>query len=440
MNKEFINIEHEVIFNKLIEAISRKSDGSETLETLNNIKTLDSPHQYLNEIHHNLNIMVKNKENYAYRYIHSHRKVLGPVIIFTKRLIRKMLKWYIEPITFQQTTFNNAVTPAIGRTTEILTELINKSIEMNQEFLKKEQQLIQIQNENNELLIRLSNMENDYTDKVAQLKSEFSDKLAGIEERHNIYASQIDYATTKLDKLDCLDLFKGEEFTIFNKNTFSQSGEDCILAYIIYVLGIPFEYVEYIDLGANHAKEMSNTYFFYSKGAKGILVEANPQLIPELRFYRHRDVILNKVVDVDKEKKVDFYILNGDGLSTPDYESALSFCEKNPSLEIVEKVEVDTIDYNTIVEKYLGKAPTILSIDIEGEDLKILETINFDNYRPTLIVIEMISYDTKLNYQTKNNEIKMYLDKMDYDEYAFTGINSIFIDRRYLRERSIGAE
>ncbi len=47
------------------------------------------------------------------------------------------------------------------------------------------------------------------------------------------------------------------------KTTYSQSGEDAILAYLFAVLGIPFAKCSYLDLGANRPKEMSNTYFFY---------------------------------------------------------------------------------------------------------------------------------------------------------------------------------
>lgn len=91
-----------------------------------------------------------------------------------------------------------------------------------------------------------------------------------------------------------------------------------------------------------------------------------------------------------------------------------------------------TISYNDIVEKYLGKAPVLLSIDIEGNDEAILRSIDLDNYRPVVIVIEMIDYNVNLAYKTKKQAIKQYMETQNYDEYAFTGINSIFIDRRYL--------
>jgi hypothetical protein len=66
---------------------------------------------------------------------------------------------------------------------------------------------------------------------------------------------------------------------------------------------------------------------------------------------------------------------------------------------------VETISYNSIVEKYLGKAPTILSMDIEGKDFEILSNIDFDKFRPVLIVTEMNKYDIKLSHSSKNESL-----------------------------------
>ena len=217
-----------------------------------------------------------------------------------------------------------------------------------------------------------------------------------------------------------------------NKRTLSQAGEDSILAFAINTLGMNFEDCVYLDLGANHAKEMSNTYFFYSMGARGVLVEANPELIPELKFFRNGDIILNKCVSDKSGELIEFYILNGDGLSTPNLEVAEECIRKNSNLEIIKKVTVETITVNEIIETYLGKSPVILNVDIEGKEMDILNSIDFDKYRPMFIIIEMIEYKPTLVVGEKNNEILRFMEKKSYQEYAFSGINSIFIDTRQI--------
>lgn len=339
---------------------------------------------------------------------------------FFKKVIKKCIGWYIDPKTNYQEKYNAAVTPAFGKTRELLNIHANKLSELERRVINS--------------LEQKAMMEKCYIEKfdlVEQKQQELELKLLQMQDENKIHSDFINAANDKLAELEKTGIFSRQE-NFFIKSTYSQSGEDSILAYILKMVGIPLEKVDYIDLGANHAKEMSNTFFFYNNGAKGILVEANPKLIPELTFYRHRDLILNFCVDVVSGREVNFYILSGDGLSTPNYDEALLVCEKNPSLEIVDQKRVKTISYNDIVEKYLGKAPVLLSIDIEGNDEAILRSIDLDNYRPVVIVIEMIDYNVNLAYKTKKQAIKQYMETQNYDEYAFTGINSIFIDRRYL--------
>jgi len=221
--------------------------------------------------------------------------------------------------------------------------------------------------------------------------------------------------------------------------SYSQCGEDMIVVFVLGALGIPLEDASYIDLGANHAKKISNTYYLYEQGARGVLVEANGDLIPELRFYRGEDTILNRCVSATSGEMIDFYIMGtsfvtGDGLSTAVEDDALSFIEKNPKLKIHKKITVETIEYNDICINYLGKSPVLLNIDIEGKELEILKTIDFTNYRPLMIIVEIIPYNTHLKMPIKNKEISEYLIEMDYFEYAFTGVNAIFVDKREVNQ------
>ncbi|RKJ58744.1 hypothetical protein D7X33_29680 [Butyricicoccus sp. 1XD8-22] len=435
MGPKFKNVEHEVIYNKMIKTLNIEADNNITSgKSLTNNGLSTDLTQYIRA-------MEANKNNEAHRYLHSHRKVIGHAIIFSKKVARKLLKWYINPITQQQTAFNNAATSALARTSEVLGKTEEDINELNIKYENSDGKIQQLQN-----VVTLVNDKYEDIDfelqKLQNAVSFTSNKYEDLESELQQLKKQHQELLTKVSKieevnsvlLEKYDLSTNEE-SFFEKKTFGQSGEDSILAYILHFLRISFESVTYIDLGANHAKEMSNTYFFYNKGAKGVLVEANPHLIAELKFYRNRDIVLNNVIDVVNDDEVEFFILSGDGLSTVDYKEAQKFGHINPEIEIVDKKLVKTITYEHIVEQYLGKAPTILSIDIEGKDFEILQSIDFDKYRPLLIVVEMIDYNTKLNYKTKNNEVLTFLNSKNYDEYAFTGINSIFIDKEFLNKR-----
>lgn len=221
-----------------------------------------------------------------------------------------------------------------------------------------------------------------------------------------------------------------EKWSLFNKVTNSQAGEDSIVAYVARMVGKPFEQCSYIDLGANHPVEMSNTYFFYSFGAKGVLVDANDALCRELRSERPGDVVLNNAVSGRSGETVEFNILNTDGLSLVGSIEELQ--KENKDIKLERTVSIETICYNDIVDKYMKEAPFLLNIDIEGREMDILRSIDFENKRPFILVVEMTPYSIKLVVGEKNQEIMDFMESVGYAEYAFTGINSIFIDKRAL--------
>lgn len=223
------------------------------------------------------------------------------------------------------------------------------------------------------------------------------------------------------------NIFHAQNFQLFNKKSYSQAGEDAIILYACAMLGIPFAKCSYLDLGANKPIEMSNTYLFYQQGARGVLVEANPALIPDLERDRSGDVILNKAVTAHSGDEILFQILNLDGLSkVGDISEILA---KNPEAQLEQKVSVRTIAVNDVIREYFhGTAPVIINLDIEGLELEILKSIDFAVYRPLFFIIEMIPYSENLVLNQKDQELVDYMHSKNYQEYAFTGINSIFID------------
>lgn len=429
---QFDNIEHEIIYNRMIETLKRNRKVKE-----DNINDSQITHYEFipNEVYDNINILNNKREIAAHRPLYSHRKIIGKFVIFSKKVARRCLKWYINPITEQQTEFNNAITPIIGKLTEITGNNVNNINDINADIndINTDINLLKQMNMKLEELEKTNKDLNVFIENRV-LKIEEENKL--ILEHFKEYQKVFDKNNEEMENIKyALDIKLIEE-PFFNKKTWSQSGEDTILAYIFYVLGIKTEDIEYLDLGANHAKELSNTYYFYNKGAKGVLVEANPQLIGELKYYRHRDIILNKAVSINDGENVDFYILNGDGLSTMDKKSAEEACRLNSVLRIEEVKTVETISINRIIEKYFEKAPTFISIDIEGQEIELINSIDFEKYRPLVIIVESIEYRPYLDINIKNNEVVNVMKEYGYVEYAFTGINSIFIDEKFMNERN----
>ncbi len=211
--------------------------------------------------------------------------------------------------------------------------------------------------------------------------------------------------------------------------TYAQSGEDLILASLFYKLSI--DKPSYLDIGANHPSYISNTYYFYLRGSRGVCVEPNPFLSKKIEKLRKRDIILNAGIGFDKQTEADFYLFpkNAHGLSTFSKEEAEYWqntgMKKVGKIKFEKVIRVSLFDINTVIEKYCKKTPDFISIDVEGLDLSILQSLDFNLYDPKVFIVETLKYDGDQN-EYKNKEIIDFMIGKGYEEYADTHVNTIF--------------
>ena len=69
----------------------------------------------------------------AYRPLYSCRPIIGSVIVFVKKVIRKLVKFYVEPITFDQSDRN----AHMARALELLQEQLQKQTEEIEQLKRK---------------------------------------------------------------------------------------------------------------------------------------------------------------------------------------------------------------------------------------------------------------------------------------------------------------
>ena len=230
-------------------------------------------------------------------------------------------------------------------------------------------------------------------------------------------------------------------FEIFKKKqddfhrTYSQCGEDRILLSIFNTLGISKP--TYIDVGANHPTNLSNTYLFYLNGSTGINIEPDPELIDSFNKCRPNDVNINVGIGIGSvvEDLLDFYVMSNRVLNTFSKEEAERVSSYGSySIESIKKIKV--IPLQKIIESYfsLGKMPDFISIDVEGLDYQILETLDLKNYTQTIFCVETINY-TEDNSEKKNEAIFKYFADSDFFVYADTYLNTIFMNKNYWQNR-----
>lgn len=86
----------------------------------------------------------------------------------------------------------------------------------------------------------------------------------------------------------------------------------------------------------------------------------------------------------------------------------------------VKEIKVPLLGINDILSG-LDYVPDFLLIDAEGEDIRIIRAIDFDRYRPMVIMIEIAHMDGS------ENDLRDFMAQKGYSVYAGIEQNMIFV-------------
>lgn len=201
---------------------------------------------------------------------------------------------------------------------------------------------------------------------------------------------------------------------------YAQNAEDIVLAYIFKTLDIPFSEIKYLELGVCHPIEINNTYFFYKHGARGILIDANPECRELVQLLRPRDSFKNVAIAREsKEEFVNFYISENRGLCSLSEKVIEEKAARNGGAHIEKIIQVPQIGINELLSD-IDYDLDLVSIDIEGFDKETIMGWDFTLKLPKVIVIELIDYETAVFMATKG-----------YYCYMRIGSNSIYVLHNY---------
>jgi FkbM family methyltransferase len=182
-----------------------------------------------------------------------------------------------------------------------------------------------------------------------------------------------------------------EQLKYTNKDSFSQEREDLILNRIFKGKSKGF----YVDIGAHHTQRFSNTCMFYQRGWHGINIDAQPGSMELFNKERLRDINIERAISYD-DRIIDFYQFNEPALNTFYREKAIRHDTDANQYHIVNIVKIKTETLNSTLDEYLpaNKAIDFLTIDTEGYGFRIIKSIDFEKYKPKVIVTECQDRDS----------------------------------------------
>jgi FkbM family methyltransferase len=220
---------------------------------------------------------------------------------------------------------------------------------------------------------------------------------------------------------------------IYGQTSYSQCGEDILIRGLLNSMEITHPY--YIDIGAHHPKYMSNTFFFYEKGANGICIEPDPHLFSKIRKSRTRDLCLNVGIGNGENTEAEFFVMTAPTLNTFSKRDAEAN-DRQGIYRIKKTIKLPLVSINEILEKYAVQIPDLVSIDVEGWDLEILKSLDYSRFRPKLFCIETLSHDDNFK-EVKAKETLDFLNAKGYLVIADTWLNTIFADKVLWENRKI---
>lgn len=137
----------------------------------------------------------------------------------------------------------------------------------------------------------------------------------------------------------------------------------------------------YVDIGANHPFRFSNTYWAYAKGWRGINIEPDLKNYELLKQYRKEDININCGVS-DEETQLKYYVFRESALNT--------FCEEEirNRADVVETCMIPVKRLDSIFREHHVKNIDYIDIDVEGMEMRVLNSINWSEVSISSILVE----------------------------------------------------
>jgi FkbM family methyltransferase len=184
-----------------------------------------------------------------------------------------------------------------------------------------------------------------------------------------------------------------------------------------------------VEVGAYDGITGSPTYLFEKLKWTCLLVEANPELVEQIK--KNRKCVIKNYAASDKEGDSVFFVAE-----KVEQMSTLTLTKKHHDwiLEVggtVREINVQkkTLDH-ILIESGFQEVQFVV-IDVEGYEMEVLKGFTIEKFKPRIVIIED-------NSNQEDSSVPQYMEKRGYVNFKRTGVNdwyarendSVLIDMR----------
>lgn len=213
---------------------------------------------------------------------------------------------------------------------------------------------------------------------------------------------------------------------------FSQYGEDAML----FIAMKPSRKGFYVDIGAYAPVDGSNTFKLYMQGWRGLTIEPNPKV--ERAFCTVRGGDKHLTMGVSKTPAtLKYYEFEISMLNTLSEERAKLLQSEGYVFTRTRDIACEPLA--DILEQHApGKHIDLLSVDCEGFDLDVLQTIDFVKQRPTVVLVEDLEGFGNFRERSGDSEIERFMREQRYAPVAQSIYSTLYVARdwRELNQRT----
>lgn len=166
---------------------------------------------------------------------------------------------------------------------------------------------------------------------------------------------------------------------------YSQEGESVVLSCLLAGRESGF----FVDIGAHHPIRFSNTWALYRKGWRGINIDATPGSMNLFAKLRPMDTNLECAVS-DDSRPMAFHLFKEGALNT--FDAAVAQTYVKAGWECIGAVMITPRPLAAVLDEHMppGRPISLMSIDVEGQEMGVLRSNNWERYRPEVIVMEVL--------------------------------------------------
>lgn len=202
---------------------------------------------------------------------------------------------------------------------------------------------------------------------------------------------------------------------------FSQEGEDRFLERLFAEKSEGI----YVEIGGHHPLRFSNTASFYLKGWKGVIIEPDERNLRPFQTIRPRDTFVNKAIGKERASRT-FYLMEEGALNSFD-KPYIDWLVQDQGYKLWKSVEMEVCPLRDLVSELpLLHQVDFLSIDVEGLEMDVLQSNDWQKLKPTVIVVEILNCQLS---DLSKSEVHQFLINKNYEAIGKT-VNSVFYKLR----------